>query len=71
MQSKRERERKRITKRNTNRLREWKKETKKRTRIRVRVWDKMKTLEKRKTVKTKIYQKYVYGGDTKINKMKK
>ena len=31
----------------------------------------MKTLEKRKTVKTKIYQKYVYGGDTNINKMKK
>ena len=33
--------------------------------------EKMKILEKRKTVKTKIYQKYVYGGDTKINKMKK
>ena len=34
-------------------------------------FEKMKILEKRKTVKTKIYQKYVYRGDTKINKMKK
>ena len=31
----------------------------------------MKILEKRKTEKTKIYQKYVYTGDTKINEMKK
>ena len=33
----------------------------------------MKTPEERKTEKqrTKIYQKYVYRGDTKINKMKK
>ena len=35
----------------------------------------MKILEKRKTKnkkqRTKIYQKYVYRGDTKINKMKK
>ena len=65
------RERKSITKRNTNRLREWKKETKKRTRIRVGVRDKMKTLEKRKKEKTEIYQKYVFRGDSKINKMKK
>ena len=34
-------------------------------------FEKTKILEKRKTVKTKIYQKYVYRGDTKINKMKK
>ena len=33
--------------------------------------EKMKILEKRKTVKTTIYQEYVHGGDTKINKMKK
>ena len=33
----------------------------------------MKTLEERKTEKQrrKIYQKYVYRGDTKINEMKK
>ena len=31
----------------------------------------MKTPEERKTVKRKIYQKYVYRGDKKINKMKK
>ena len=31
----------------------------------------MRTLQKRKTEKTKIYQKYVYRGDTKINKMEK
>ena len=31
----------------------------------------MKTLEKRKTVKTKIYQREVHRGDTKIKKMKK
>ena len=33
----------------------------------------MKILEKRKTEKqkTKIYQKYAYRGDTKINKIKK
>ena len=30
----------------------------------------MKTLEESKTEKTIIYQKYVYRGDTKINKMK-
>ena len=52
---------------NNNRLREWKKQTKKR----IRVTDKMKTLEERKKRKTIIYQKYVYRGDTKINKMKK
>ena len=34
-------------------------------------FEKTKILEKRKTVKTIIYQKYVYRGDTKINKMKK
>ena len=39
------REREKITKWNTNRLIEWKKEN----RMRVRVWDKMKTLEERKT----------------------
>ena len=38
---------------------------------RVRVRDKMKKLEERKKEKTIIYQKYVYRGDTKINKMKK
>ena len=48
-----------------------KERNKKRIRVRVRVREKMKTLEKRKTEKTIIYQKYVYGGDTKINKMKK
>ena len=42
-----------------------------RNKKRIRVRDKMKTLQKRKTEKTKIYQKYVYRGDTKINKMKK
>ena len=47
---------------------DWESEGKKK---RIRVRDNMKTLEKRKTVKTKIYQKYVYRGDTKINKMKK
>ena len=31
----------------------------------------MKILEKRKTVKTKNYQEYVFRGDTKINKIKK
>ena len=31
----------------------------------------MKTPEERKTEKTIIYQKYVYRGDKKINKMKK
>ena len=31
----------------------------------------MKILEERKTVKRKIYQEYVHGGDAKINKMKK
>ena len=44
---------------------------KERNKKRIRVRDKMRTLQKRKTVKTKIYQKYVYRGDTKINKMKK
>ena len=39
--------------------------------IRVGVTDKMKTQEKRKTEKRKIYQKYVYRGDTNINKKKK
>ena len=63
----REGERKRITKTNNNRLREWKKQTKKR----IRVTDKMKILENGKKQKTKIYQKYVYRGDTKINKVKK
>ena len=40
---------------------------------RIRVWvrDKMKILENRQKEKTKIYQKYVFRGDTKINKMKK
>ena len=61
----RERERKSITKRNTNRLREC------RNKKRIRVRDKMRTLQERKTEKTKIYQKYVHGGDTKINKMEK
>ena len=67
IQSKREREREieRITNRNTNRLREWRKERKKK---RIRVREKVKILEERKTI---IYQKYVYRGDTKINKMKK
>ena len=41
------------------------------TKKRIRVRDKMRTLQERKTVKTKIYQKYVFRGDTKINKMKK
>ena len=36
---------------------------------RVRVRDKKKILEEKQ--KTKIYQKYVYRGDKKINKMKK
>ena len=43
---------------------------KERNKKRIRVRDKMRTLQKRKTVKTKIYQKYVYRGDTKINKKK-
>ena len=55
----------------TDRVTEWKKERKKRIRVRVRFRDKMKILEERKTVKTIIYQKYVYRGDKKINKMKK
>ena len=39
---------------------------------RIRVRDKMRTLQKRKTEKTKIYQKYVYRGEImKKNKMKK
>ena len=42
-----------------------------RNKKRIRVRDKMRTLQKRKTEKTIIYQKYVYRGDTKINKMKK
>ena len=37
----------------------------------IRLWDKIKTPEKRKKIKTIIYQKYVYRGDKKINKMKK
>ena len=61
----RERERKRITNRNTNRLREC------RNKKRIRVRDKMKIPEERKTEKTKIYQKHVYRGHKKINKMKK
>ena len=35
-------------------------------RIRVGVREEMKTLEKRKKAKRKIYQKYVLRGDTKI-----
>ena len=42
-----------------------------RNKKRIRVRDKMRTLQERKKEKTKIYQKYVYRGDTKINKMKK
>ena len=42
-----------------------------RNKKRIRVRDKMRTLQKRKTEKTKIYQKYVFRGDKKINKMKK
>ena len=38
---------------------------------RIRVWEQIKTPEERKTEKTKIYQKYVYREDKKINKMKK
>ena len=45
-----------------------KERNKKKIRVRVRVREKMKTLEKRKTEKTIIYQKYVYGGDAKIKK---
>ena len=41
------------------------------TKKRIRVRDKMKTLEERKTEKQFFYRKYVYRGDTKINKMKK
>ena len=44
---------------------------KERKKKRIRVRDNMKTLEERKTVKTKIYRKYVFRGDTKINKIKK
>ena len=40
---------------------------KERNKKRIRVRDKTKILEKRK----KNYQKYVFRGDTKINKMKK
>ena len=63
----RERERKSIIKRNTNRLREWKKETKKRIRVREQNED----TRREKNRKTIIHQKYVFRGDTKINKMKK
>ena len=44
---------------------DWESEGKKK---RIRVREKTKILEKRKK---KNYQKYVYGGDSKINKMKK
>ena len=53
-----ERERERITKRNTDRLREWKS------------WRQNEDTRREKNRKTKIYQKYVQRGDTKIRNEK-
>ena len=44
---------------------------KKQTKKRIRVWEQNEDTTKEKKRKTIIYQKYVYRGDTKINKMKK
>ena len=66
IQAKRERERKRITKRKSNRLKEWTKEIRRELEL-----ERNKDTRRVKKRKTIIYQKYVYRGDTKINKKEK
>ena len=59
-------------KRNANRLREWTKEMRRELELEWElVLERNKGTKREKKRKTIIYQKYVYAGDTKINKKEK
>ena len=59
-------------KRKSNRLRDWTKERRRELELDLElVLERNKDTRREKNRKTKIYQKYVYRGDTKINKKEK